>query len=196
MKTTSPSELGGPKALPGEEGLDKDAATRRGRQIHSLLEHLPGVTDAEFDQRAGLVLNSGVDRAEGAELALLTSEVRRVLTAPHLTGLFSREALEEVSVSANLAELGGLRVHGTIDRLIITSDEVLAVDFKTNAVVPASVTDVPTGLLAQMGAYAAALQQVYPGRRVQTALLWTRTAELMRLPHDLVTAALQDTTAS
>lgn len=196
VKTTSPSELGGPKALPGEEGLDKDAATRRGRQIHSLLEHLPGATDAEFDQRAGLVLNSGVDRAEGAELALLTSEVRKVLTAPHLTGLFSREALEEVSVSANLAELGGLRVHGTIDRLIITSDEVLAVDFKTNAVVPASVTDVPTGLLAQMGAYAAALQQVYPGRRVQTALLWTRTAELMRLPHDLVTAALQDTTAS
>jgi ATP-dependent helicase/nuclease subunit A len=50
--------------------------------------------------------------------------------------------------------------------------------------------DTPEGLLRQMGAYAYALAAIYPGRTVETALLWTRTATLMPLPHDIVTAAL------
>jgi ATP-dependent helicase/nuclease subunit A len=41
-----------------------------------------------------------------------------------------------------------------------------------------------------MGAYAAALGLIYPGRRIDTALLWTRTATLMPLPHEMVMAAL------
>jgi ATP-dependent helicase/nuclease subunit A len=45
-----------------------------------------------------------------------------------------------------------------------------------------------------MGAYAHALGQLYPEHRIDTAILWTRTATLMPLPHDLVTAALESTT--
>jgi ATP-dependent helicase/nuclease subunit A len=41
-----------------------------------------------------------------------------------------------------------------------------------------------------MGAYAAALAQVWPGRRIETALLWTRSATLMPLPPALTAAAL------
>ena len=70
-------------------------------------------------------------------------------------------------------------------------DSVLAVDFKTNAGVPDAPDDVPEGLLRQMGAYAAALERVFPGRRIETAILWTRTATLMPLPHKTVTAALR-----
>ncbi|WP_136636078.1 double-strand break repair helicase AddA [Pseudooceanicola onchidii] len=194
-RTLSPSDLGGAKALPGEAGLDEEAAKRRGRQVHRLLEHLPGVTEADFAARAGLLLSDGMDRAEGAELALLTGEAQRVLSAPHLAMLFGPEALEEVSVTAQLDELGD-RIHGTIDRLIVTHDRVLAVDFKTNAVVPDRPEDIPDGLLRQMGAYAAALAQIYPDRKIDTALLWTRTAQLMMLPQDIVMAALRDTTAS
>ena len=63
-------------------------------------------------------------------------------------------------------------------------------DFKTNAMVPDTVADCPDGLLRQMGAYAHALGQLYPDRRIETAILWTRTATLMRLPHESVSAAL------
>ena len=52
---------------------------------------------------------------------------------------------------------------------------------------------VPDGILRQMGAYAALLAQVYPGRRVETAILWTRTGALMWLSPDIVRAALQST---
>ncbi len=41
-----------------------------------------------------------------------------------------------------------------------------------------------------MGAYAAALAAIWPGRRIETAMLWTRTARLMPLPPALTAAAL------
>ena len=41
-----------------------------------------------------------------------------------------------------------------------------------------------------MGAYAAALAQIYPQHRIDTAILWTQTAELMILSPALVQAAL------
>jgi ATP-dependent helicase/nuclease subunit A len=49
---------------------------------------------------------------------------------------------------------------------------------------------VPEGLLRQMGAYAAAFGQIYPDRRIETFILWTRTATLMPLDADIVSAAL------
>jgi ATP-dependent helicase/nuclease subunit A len=195
-ETRSPSDLGGAKALPGEAGLDEEAAKRRGRQVHRLLEHLPSIHPDGWTDHAAELLEDGPDGAFGEELSLLTAEAQKVLTAPHLSDLFGTEALEEVSLTATLAELDGDRIHGTIDRLIVAPDRVLAVDFKTNAIVPESIAQVPDGLLRQMGAYAAALAQIYPDRRVETALLWTRTATLMMLPHDVVTAALRDTTTS
>ena len=64
-------------------------------------------------------------------------------------------------------------------------------DFKTNRTVPETPETVPDGLLRQMAAYAAALQQIYPGRAVETAILWTRAPSLMPIPHEIVRAALQ-----
>ncbi|OWU86752.1 helicase UvrD [Oceanicola sp. 22II-s10i] len=191
--TLSPSDLGGAKALPGEAGLDEAQAKRRGRQVHTLLEHLPLFPAASWEDTAARLLSDGPDGAEGEELTLLLDEARRVLTRDTLAPLFTGEALAEVPVSATLPQIGGKRIHGVIDRLVIDGDRVLAVDFKTNAVLPDRAEDVPDGLLAQMGAYAVALEQVFPGKRIETAILWTRNATLMPLPHDIVVAALAAT---
>ena len=195
-KTISPSDLGGAKALPGESGLDEEAAKRRGRQVHKLLEFLPQTNPEAWLQTAGSLLQYGVDRAEGDELVLLLAEAQKVLTKPSLAHLFDPAALAEVSITATLDALDGQRVHGKIDRLLISDTHALAVDFKTNAMVPDNVTAVPDGVLRQLGAYAHALKQVYPGREIQTAILWTRTATLMYLPHDIVTEALNTTQIS
>jgi ATP-dependent helicase/nuclease subunit A len=40
------------------------------------------------------------------------------------------------------------------------------------------------------------MAEIYPGRRVDAAILWTRTATLMNLPHDMVMAALARTPTS
>ena len=79
---------------------------------------------------------------------------------------------------------------GEIDRLIEHDDRLIAVDFKTNAAIPDDPSQCPEGLLRQMGAYCGLLSQVYPRRRIDTAILWTAAPKLMLLPHDLVTKAL------
>ncbi|WP_212522925.1 double-strand break repair helicase AddA [Actibacterium sp. MT2.3-13A] len=187
----APSDLGGAKALPGEgDGLDEAAAMRRGTLLHLLLEHLPGTDPAQWDALAPKLLRQAENPPDPAETETLLAEARAVLSAPDLAHVFAPGTLAEVDVSASLPALGGQRIRGAIDRLIVEKDRVLAVDFKSNAVVPARPEEVPDGLMRQMGAYAAALAAVYPGRRIETAILWTRAARLMPLPSALVTAAL------
>ena len=88
------------------------------------------------------------------------------------------------------ADLLGHRLYGSIDRLLITDSTVLAVDYKSNHLIPQTAAQIPEGLLRQLGAYAHALQQIYPTRRIETAILWTRSAELMMVDPDIVSAAL------
>ncbi|WP_172297812.1 double-strand break repair helicase AddA [Pseudoruegeria sp. HB172150] len=196
LQILSPSDLGGAKAL-GMEGeeFDLDASLRRGRQVHLLLEHLPGVPAERWNSVAASLLAQGKDAAEGSELESLIAEARGVLIAPDLDWLFAPDVLSEVDVSAALTETG-LRIHGTIDKLIVSDTQVLAVDFKTNRIVPNRAEDVPDGILRQMAAYEDALRQIFPDRAVESAILWTNVPRLMRLPHEIVRAAMHMTTTS
>jgi ATP-dependent helicase/nuclease subunit A len=190
-ETLSPSDLGGTKALPGEAGMSEEAAKLRGSQIHLLLEILPSVDPVDWALRSNGILSGGDLAAEAADIPALLAEVTSVLSNPDLAFLFGKGTLAEIPVSATLTELGGQRVHGLIDRLIIQPDRILAVDFKTNGVVPDTPDTCPEGILRQMGAYAAALRLIYPDRQIDTAILWTRTARLMPLSNDLVMGALR-----
>ena len=168
-KMLKPSALGGAKALFGEteSEADQQAAMARGTDLHVLLEHLPDAPEADWPIMAQVLAPQAPE---------LLVEARRVILAPHLAEVFAPGTLKEVPVTA---EIDGQRMVGAIDRLIITAERVLAVDFKSNQIVPHSPEDTPEGLLRQMRAYAEALRQIYPGRRIETALLWTKTAELM-----------------
>ena len=91
------------------------------------------------------------------------------------------------------AEIGldiDARIFGAIDRLIVEPDRVLAIDYKTNAHIPDTAAQVPTGILRQMGAYHAALSQIYPEKTVDTAILWTSGPVLMPLPSQLIAVSL------
>lgn len=167
-----PSDLGGAKVLPGESDGEGDAARQRGTLLHLLLEHLPSHDPAHWPALAASLVPEADLRDS------LLAEATSVMSAPALVGIFTPEALTEVSVTA---ELDGQRLFGTIDRLILHPDHVLAVDYKSNLLVPDRPENVPDGLLRQMAAYRVALQQIYPGKRIDTAILWTRAARLMRV---------------
>jgi ATP-dependent helicase/nuclease subunit A len=184
-KVLSPSDLGGAKALPGETALDSEAAKRRGTLLHLLLERLPLLPRADWPlHAAGLVGDPTLTPA-------LLDEVQAILDDPALAPLFAPGTLAEVGISG---DWNGLRLTGTIDRLVIGSDHVLVVDYKSNALVPATVAEVPDGILRQLGAYAHVLGQVYPGHRIETAVLWTREPSLMPVGPDIVREALARTT--
>jgi ATP-dependent helicase/nuclease subunit A len=178
----SPSNLGGAKALPGE-GLDEETAKARGSALHLLLEHLPGTDPADHPALAAALIPDPTLRAE------LLAEAHAVIAA-HPT-LFTTSALTEVELTATVL---GQPMLGTVDRLIVEPNRILAIDYKSNRVLPAAAYQTPDGILRQMGAYAAALAQIYPGRRIETAILWTRHAQMMPLDPDIVSAALARTT--
>ena len=185
----SPSDLGGDKALPGDgAGLDEDAAKLRGRRLHLLLEHLPDLPQSGWYAAAPGILSVEGDLPD-ADLAELFEEAATCLTSPALAPLFTRDALAEVTLTAPSPTLGRTLL-GQIDRLILAADHVLAVDFKSNATAPDRPEDTPDGILRQMGAYAEMLAAIYPGKRIDTAILWTRPARLMPLPASLTTPAL------
>ena len=198
VKPRSPSDLGGAKALPGAQGDSEDIAKARGTALHSLLEHLAPLPDA---LRADAARDLCQDLADDPDLASLdgqfdaiSDEALTVLRAPNLAMVFAPQTLAEVPVTAELPALG--RIHGIIDRLIVTPERITAVDFKSNRTVPQTADEVPEGLLRQMGAYAAALALIYPGRTIETALVWTATAHYMPLPNNSVTQALDRAAAS
>ncbi len=190
----SPSGLGGAKALPGEGGLDEATAKRRGAWLHLLLEHLPLWPQADWPEIAASLLTGGEEQADSGEIDTILADAQRLLSAPGLAPIFAADTFAEVELTASLPELGGRVLHGAIDRLLVEKDRVLAVDYKSNAVIPGTAEFVPDGILRQMGAYAAMLAQIYPGRRIETAILWTRTGQLMTLPPDIVRGALASTT--
>ncbi len=171
----APSRLTGAKTVAGEGVGDADALGY-GSAVHLLLEHLPHMPQADWPSIAA--------RIPFGPQAL--GEAQSVLTAPHLSAIFA-QGLPEVALSAPL-DKG--RMLGVIDRLLVEGGRVLAVDFKTNTMIPHSPADVPEGLLAQMGAYAEALAQIYPSHPIEIAILWTKTATLMPLDPDIMRAAL------
>ena len=175
-KTISPSDLGAAKVLTGEtDETDTEAAKARGTLIHLLLEHLP-LAPAAGRQALGLQMAEG----DAATVAMVCD----LLEHPKLQWLWTEDALTEVDVTAEIEGLG--RIHGAIDRLIINAEGVTAVDYKSNRLVPSTPDAVPDGLLRQMAVYDAALTQIFPDLPVSVAILWTETAELMRLPKSLL----------
>ena len=167
---------------PTPPGVANEAA-RRGTLIHKLLERLPELPPAErrevalrwLERQAG-DLDEPV-RAEMADAALA------VFDTPEWAEIFGPGALAEVPLAATVA---GQVIAGTADRLLVTPERVLVVDFKTAARPPAAIGEVPLSTLRQMAAYAAALEAIFPGRAVEAALLYTHTPRLIALPRDLV----------
>ncbi len=180
----SPSGLGGDKVMsvPDSDERHQGAGVEFGLKVHALLEHLPRYPKEEWGRIA-----ERLRRAEGWSDYESASELaENILLMPELKHLFGPDSLAEVPISAELGELNGRRIIGIIDRLVVSGDQVLAVDYKTNARVPETPEDVPVGLLRQMGAYAAALEMVYPGHEISTAFLWTANGSFMPLMRDLV----------
>jgi len=112
----------------------------------------------------------------------LTAEILAVLDDPVFAPAFGPQSRSEVAIVADLPELGAAaRVNGRIDRLSLSEEEILIVDFKTNRPPPKSEAEVPTLYATQMSLYRAAAAKVFPNRRIVCGLLWTDGPTLMRL---------------
>ena len=115
----------------------------------------------------------------------MVDAVIRVLDHPDFAAIFSPEALAEVPLTA---QVDGIVIAGTVDRLLVTQDAVTVVDFKTTRRPPETGDAVPKGTVKQMAAYAGALQVIYPGKAIHAAVLYTHAPVLFELPDALLNA--------
>ncbi|HXV00862.1 MAG TPA: double-strand break repair helicase AddA [Caulobacteraceae bacterium] len=169
---------------------------RRGDLIHRLLQLLPDLPEAARPDGATRLLAREPDltAAQRDEMALAALTV---LADRRFAAVFGEGSRAEVPLVGGAARLPpDFTVSGRVDRLLVQAERVLVVDFKTNRPPPARIEDADPAYLRQMAIYWAILSEVYPGRRIEAALLWTDGPSLMDVPAALMDRALAQLTAS
>ena len=189
----SPSDLGegaeapSPSPLAAVGGLGR---FRRGDLIHRLLQLLPDVAPAGRAQGARDLIARERDLTDEQREEMVGAALS-VLDDARFAEVFGPGGRAEVAVAGGAARLpAGLKISGRIDRLIVLPDRVLVVDFKTNRPSPARIEDADPAYLRQMSIYAAVLEEVFPGRRIEAAIVWTDGPQLMPVPENLIAANL------
>jgi ATP-dependent helicase/nuclease subunit A len=177
-------------AEPVARSQARERAIARGIAIHRLMQSLPDVpTERRADATAlFLARQKKIDEAERRNIA---QQVQAVLADPRFAALFGRGGRAEVSITGRL---NGHPVAGQVDRLVVTPEEVLIADYKSNRPPPKSLGEALEkygSYVKQLALYRDVLKRLYPGRAVRAALLWTETPELMEIPPQTLEEALE-----
>lgn len=182
-----------PSSLPGEEETPaapprpsddpRGLRFRRGRLVHALLQHLPDHPAGERVAMARRFLARPGHDLEEAEREVVLAEVMALLENPLLDAALGPDSLAEAPLAGRVGER---LIAGQVDRLLVTPERVLVLDYKTNRPPPVAPEAVAPLYLRQMAAYRALLRAAFPGRRVECALVWTYGARVMALPDTLL----------
>lgn len=166
-------------AMSSPLGPDRGRRFRRGLLVHRLLELLPELPPEVRREGAARFLSRQAAELSAAAQTALAGEVLAVLESPEFAPLFGPGSQAEVPLAGRI---GNSVIAGQVDRLVVTRDEVVVVDFKTNRPAPATSDQVDSLYLRQMALYRALLRSVFPYRTVRCALLWTDGPRLMAIP--------------
>lgn len=161
-------------------------AARRGVLIHSLLERLPDITPAQRRDAGARWLARQAQDFDEAQRAAMLDQALAVIEAPNFAELFSPDALAEIPLTA---VVDGQVIAGTADRLLVTPERIMVVDYKTTRRPPETAENIPAATIRQMGAYAAALAQIYPSRAIEAAVLYTHAPRLLAISPAVLAAA-------
>ncbi|MFC4271731.1 double-strand break repair helicase AddA [Sneathiella chungangensis] len=164
-------------------GPDDGRRFHRGLLIHRLLETLPGIAAANRERAARAWLARPLHGLDDAQQEEILRETLRVINDPEFSAIFGPASRAEVPVSGVFE---GRVMSGQIDRLMVGEDEILIVDYKTNRPSPRAIDAVPAIYIRQMSLYRRALMEMYPGKAVKCALLWTEGPHLMTLPPEFL----------
>ena len=194
----SPSQMEGAKRIAAPSPLavtstGEGAALgrfRRGDLIHLLLERLPEIGAANRAGAAARLLAKERDLSE-AQRAEMIEAAFRVLDDARFNAVFGPGSRAEIALTGGAEKLHpGVVISGRIDRLVVTPDRVLVVDYKTNRPAPDRIENADPAYVAQMATYVAVLARLYPDRPVEAALVWTDGPKLMPVPQGLMDEAL------
>ncbi|MGG7565796.1 double-strand break repair helicase AddA [Rhodovulum sp. DZ06] len=180
------SALGGDDAH-GPGGHERQVALARGLLVHTLVERLAETPPEDRPARAAAILRSDGQGVPEDLRSGCAGEALRALALPELAPFLGPDSLAEAGLSAQLPGLG--RLVGRIDRLAVTADRILLLDWKTGRP-PAEDAPMPEPYLRQLAAYGLALEELLPGRALEAHVLWTEAPRLDRADSAALAAAL------
>jgi len=192
LRPSDASEEKARRVRSGESVEQRMRALQRGTLVHRLLQSLPDIAaERRRDAASNFLRRQAFDWSD-RERERLAAQVLAVIGDKQFAAVFGPGSRAEVPITGRL-ELGEhspALVSGQIDRLVVTENEVLIVDFKTNQSPPASPADAPSAYVRQLALYRALLKKLYPQRAIHTALLWTESTELMEISAPALDAEL------
>ena len=160
--------------------------------VHRLLQSLPGLATERRRDLALDYLARNASTWTEAERETLAKTVLELIADPRFAPVFAPGSRAEVPIAGRLQRPGRppALVSGQIDRLVVTSTEVLIVDYKTNHAPPAAAAEAPSAYVRQLALYRAVLARLYPQLPVRAALLWTERPDLMEISGPALDAQL------
>ncbi|MEH6951986.1 double-strand break repair helicase AddA [Nitrobacter sp. NHB1] len=178
---------------PGEPPDQRNRALLRGKLVHRLLQSLPDVpVDRRRDTALAYLGRNASDWSE-VEREALAAQVLALTDDARFAQVFASGSRAEVAIAGRLTTRRGhpVLVSGQIDRLVVTPEAVLIVDYKTNHAPPRNPADAPSAYVRQLALYRAVLARLYPDLPVKAALLWTETPEMMEISSPVLDAGLE-----
>jgi len=176
-----------PSPLAERDGLGR---FRRGILIHRLLQLLPDLPAAARVGAAANLLAREPDLTDSQRQEMAAAALG-VLNDDRFAAVFGPGSRPEAAIAGGAKTLPeGLAVSGRIDRLLVEPGRVLVVDFKTNRPAPDRIEDADRAYLTQMALYVAVLAEVFPGRSIEAAIVWTDGPKLMPIPEKIVRETL------
>jgi ATP-dependent helicase/nuclease subunit A len=191
LRPSDPAEEG--HALrTGESAQLRARALQRGKLVHRLLQSLPDVPAEGRRETALRYLGRNAGDWAKDERETLAAQVLSLIGDSRFASVFAPGSRAEVSIVGRVDRPGRTPalVSGQIDRLVVTSAEVLIVDYKTNHAPPATVAEAPVAYIRQLALYRAVLARLYHDLPVRAALLWTETPKMMEIPASALDAQL------
>ncbi|GAB5458132.1 MAG: double-strand break repair helicase AddA [Henriciella sp.] len=168
-------------------GVRRAAALQRGRLIHDLLQTLPELNEDAREAAARRFLSRAPDLSDEASAEILAVTLK-TLQHPEFAAVFAAGGRSEAAIVGTLKS--GQMINGRVDRLIIHPEEVMIIDYKTDRPAPSGAETVGAAYLVQMAAYQSVLKDLYPGRPVRCALLYTDGPVLIELSDAQLSASL------
>jgi ATP-dependent helicase/nuclease subunit A len=167
---------------------------KRGTLVHRLLQVLPDVPPPERREVAVSYLKRNAASASQSVHDALLKQTFDVLDNPDLSPWFDPAiSRAEVPVMGKIELASGLRsVSGTIDRLVVSDERVVLLDYKTSAFVPQSLEQVSKDYITQMALYRHLVHLIYPDKFIDTVLIWTQASHgpmIMQLPTEVLDQA-------
>lgn len=179
----TPSDLGHDNSANAPPSDVMRAAAQRGILLHSLFQRIPDIEPERRAEVADRWLEQQKAISNADERSALIDTVLAVLENPVWSALFAPGSLAEAPIAAVVGENV---ISGTVDRLLITDDQIYVVDFKTGRHVPDHVEDAPVAYFRQMAAYVSALEKIFPGRPIKAGLLYSQGPTMLELSSELI----------